>query len=368
MTHRIRRPVGLVLLFAAVLLLLGMAMTATASADPVKVRGDATRLTVDPAVTQALLDAGIVIQPIHPAKAVPAKRDGMTTLHVTFPITDGMIDPGTLAGQIWHSGGLSFMRVSDGALLEARNFRIDTTEGLLYGLVGDAYVPLLNLDLSAIELGGKFPVVRVANVLTSLTAEAAGALNATFGTELPAGLAFGVARVDVRLPVWGHTEVAIDPAILQALTDAKLGILPVAPALVMPVMAGEPWNGIVGPTLAYRFPITKRDLKGSKQAIWHSGGLRFVNFDANKWIAATKFKIDPVKQNLRGCICGVMSAKLFDLDFSAAGTTMQGPYTVIGPVGLDLTAGAAQLLNERLKVEIFQAGMRVGEAKVVVRI
>ncbi|MBN2205484.1 MAG: hypothetical protein JW767_10730, partial [Thermoleophilia bacterium] len=277
MARFVRRPAGLVLLLLAALTLLGMTFAATASADPVDVRGDVTCLTVDPVVTQALAEAGILVMPIAPAKAKPTTVDCTCTTRFSFPVTEGRIDPGTLAGEIWHSGGLTLMRVSDGATLQMRSFRIDTTVGLLYGLVGDSYVPLLKLNLNDIELGGDFPVVRVKNVGTSLTATAAGAINGAFDLGLTEDFPFGIACVKLRLPCYGHTEVAIDPAILGALTDNKIQMLPVAPASVMPVLAAEPWNGIVGPTLAYRFPITGRDLDGCRQRIWHSGGLTFVN-------------------------------------------------------------------------------------------
>jgi hypothetical protein len=345
-----------------------MTFAATASADPVDIKGDVTCLTVDPGVTQALADAGIVIMPIKPAKASPTEVDCTCTTRFCFPITEGLVDPGTLAGEIWHSGGLTLMRVSDGATLQLRSFRIDTVEGLLYGLVGDAYVPLLNLDLSAIELGGDFPVVHVKNVGTSLTETAAGAINATFGTALPADFPFGVACVKLRLPCYGHTEVAIDPAILQALTGNKLQILPVHPASVKPVLSYEPWNGTAGPTLAYRFPITERDLEGCRQAIWHSGGLTFVNLDDCSRLTTVEFTIDPVRGKLWAHVCGAMKVKLFTLDLSVVETSSQGPYTVLAPVGLDLTCRAANALNQALGVEIFVGGLRVGEARVVVRI
>lgn len=368
MARFVRRPAGLVLLLLAALTLLGMTFAATASADPVDVRGDVTCLTVDPVVTQALAEAGILVMPIKPAKAKPTTVGCTCTTRFYFPVTEGRIDPGTLAGEIWHSGGLTLMRVSDGATLQMRSFRIDTTEKLLYGLVGDSYVPLLNLDLDAIELGGEFPIVLVKNVGTSLTETAAGAINATFGTELPAEFPFGVASVKLRLPRYGHTEVAIDPAILGALTDNKLQILPVAPASVTPVLAAEPWNGIVGPTLAYRFPITDRDLDGCRQRIWHSGGLTFVNLDDCSRLTAVEFTIDPVRGKLWARVCGAMKVKLFTLDLSAVETSTQGPYTVLAPVGLYLSCRAANALNDALGVDIFVGGLGIGEARVVVRI
>ena len=367
MIRSTRRPLRLALLLAVALLLASMALAGIAAADPVKITDHYTRLTVDPAVTAALAGAGIAILPVDPASAEPVNREGCTVRY-KFPITQGMVDPGSLAGTIWHSGGLNFVRISDGAMLKATDFKIDTVEQKLYGLVGDAYVPLLDLDLSAIEVGGKFPHVIVENVVASLTPEAAEALNSTFGADIvTAGMRIGTAKVALRLPCWGHTEVVFDPAILQALSGAGLLCLPVAPATVTPVIAGAPY-GFEGFTLAYHFPITSRDLKGSDQSIWHSGGLRCINVAACKWVTLTRFKIDPVDEYLSGCVNCVSRAKIFDLDLSAVTTSTQGVYTVLAPVELALTDGAAALLNQKLKVELFQGGMVVGQAKVVVRI
>jgi hypothetical protein len=373
MTHRIRRPFGLVLLLVAALMLFGMVTAAAASADPVDVKGDVTRVTVNPVVIQTLADAGIVVMPINPAKVYPTRVDNVCTSIFDFPVTEGMIAPDTLAGVIWHSGGLTLMQPSTGATLQVRNFRIETdgtADGWLYALAGDQYIPLLHLDLSAPNVGGVFPLVKVGNVVAHLTPEAAGAINATFfggAATIPDGLEFGVAKVTLRLPKYGHTEVYIDPTILDVLTDAKLQILPIWRASVMPALEAEPWEGILGPTLAYRFPITDRDLTGKKQAIWHGGGLRPVNLDACTWASFTKFRIDPVKQRLYACYCGVMWVKLFNLDFTDVVPGTQGPYSVLSPVGLDLTYKAAKLLNQRLGVAAFEGGMRVGYARVVVR-
>lgn len=368
MHHHARRPLGLILLFAAAVLFVAV-FAGPAAADPVHVSGSWTQLSVDPGITAALAGAGVAIQPVDPAEVHPFKRNGDCSFRYTFRVTGGMVDPGTLAGTIRHSGGLRFVRLSDGAVLEATDFRIDTVEQKLFGLVGDTYVPLLDLDLSGITVGGKAPTVTVAGIVASLTPEAATALNATFGEgTVAAGLRIGTAYTKLRLPYYGHTEVVFDGDVLQALGEAGLSCMPVAPGMVMPIIAGAPYGEDVwGFTFAYHFPITKRDLSGNVQWIRHAGGLNCVNLVDCRWVTMTEFKIDPVNAYLSGCVRG-MRAKLFDLDLTGVTPSEQGPYTVLAPVELTLTAGAAQLLNHKLGVQLFQAGLPVGEAKVVVRL
>jgi hypothetical protein len=368
MLHHVRRPLGLTMLFAAAVLLVAM-LAGPAMADPVKVSGSWTQLAVDPEITEALAGAGVAIQPVDPAEVQPVKRKGDCSFRYTFRVTGGMVDPGTLAGTIRHSGGLRFVRLADGAMLEATDFRIDTVEQKLFGLVGDMYVPLLDLDLSAITVGGKAPTVTVAGIVASLTPEAANALNATFGEgTVAAGLRIGTAYTKLRLPYYGHTEVVFDADVLQALGEAGLSCMPVAPGLVKPIVAGAPYGEeLWGFTFAYHFPITKRDLSGKVQWIRHAGGLNCINFGACRWVTMKDFKIDPVNAYLSGRVRG-MRASLFDLDLSRVVPSEQGPYTVLAPVELTLTAGAAKLLNHKLGVQLFQAGLPVGEAKVVVRL
>ena len=84
------------------------------------------RLTLDPGVNRALLAAGILVKPLDPGVVGSDWVDRKPTITFTFPITDGVIDPGTLAGSIEHSGGLLFLqhrqrRVAQGDGLQDRH-------------------------------------------------------------------------------------------------------------------------------------------------------------------------------------------------------------------------------------------------------
>jgi hypothetical protein len=362
----IRSKIRRFTLLLGVCLLLVAALTTVAQADPVNVKGDVTKLTIDPGIVTALAEAGIQVLPVEPAQAKPVKGDGCG-LCIQFPITQGRIAPDDLAGTIWHSGGLLFVRASDGAMLKATDFKIDTVEQVLYGLVGDAYVPLLDLDLSAITVQSRFPKVIVGNVGAALTETAAGALNATFGTELPAGLRIGTARAYLRLPCYGQTEVRFEPGVWQALSDAMIQTMPIWPGRVDLTM-GAPWEGETT-SLVYTFRITKRTLAdGGPERIWHSGGLRFVGLAPCSWMNLTSFLIDVPAGNLRARVDWRGCVPIFDLDLSEAVIGSQGPYTTIGPVHLALTEAAATALNARLGTELFTAGLVVGDARVSVRL
>ena len=77
-------------------------------------------------------------------------------------------------------------------------------------------------------------VVRISNVVASLTDVAAGALNATLDTDLFAGgLTLGVATVKVRMPAEGQTMLFLDQPISQALAGNAI--------MVMPIKTGETW-------------------------------------------------------------------------------------------------------------------------------
>lgn len=181
-----------------------LAVPAAASAATVKLDGVRTSLTVAPAITKALVGNGIAPLPVSPATATIVSTKGGPTVRYFFPITGGRVDAGTLAGRINHSGGLWFYGLSSGKSLKLTHFRIviGKRPGLTAIVNGDraARVRILNLDLSDARIRRNLPFVRVANVRASLTAAAAGALNATFHTELfSRGLVLGKATVLARV-------------------------------------------------------------------------------------------------------------------------------------------------------------------------
>ena len=343
---------------------------AAASADPVDVRGDATYLRLDPGVNSALLGAGILVKPLDPATVDPRTMNGKPTVRYCFAVTGGIIDPASLAGTINHSGGLLFLNTANGKSLQATDFRIDTAKAQLLGLVGDAYVPLLDLDLSGISLKESCSVLYISNVVAKLTDVAAGALNATLGTDVFAGgLTLGTATVHLRLPTYGATVLCVDQPISQAL--AANGIM------VLPVRSGQAWTVMpvwMAPAAGFleecfSFPIKGRQINSTTLAgkIWHSGGLTFYNAANGRSLKLTSFTVNTAKQVLTADVGGSRVA-ILDLDLSAIKLSAQGDYSVVGNVGAALTEGAAMALNNTLKTDLFAAGLKVGEATVSVKL
>jgi hypothetical protein len=155
---------------------------------PVDLQGGQTTLKLDRGTAALLADNGVSVGPTGDAHA-----DGRK---ITFPIVGGAVVPATVAGTIEHSGGLEFS--AGDVSLGVEDFVIDTTAGVLTARVSgtDTRVPLLDLDLTeaSIEVEDKGATVR--GVRATLTAEAAAALNETFGVSLfSEGVPVGTAKV-----------------------------------------------------------------------------------------------------------------------------------------------------------------------------
>ncbi len=183
--------VGLMMMLAAA----PAALASTAAhpaATAVVLDGGATTLALDPGTAAALTANGISVRPVFPASAGP---EG-----VAFPISRGELDTATLAGTIRHRGGLAF---TDGTTtVKVTRFVIDTSTGVLTARVGrfGPSLPLLTLDASGATVDITPERVTLAGVDAALTAEAAAALNAAFGTELFAeGIPVGTATVSATV-------------------------------------------------------------------------------------------------------------------------------------------------------------------------
>jgi len=139
-------------------------------------QGD-TRLTLDPGAVSLLSGAGISAAPIGPATAVGA---GV----LQFPISGGALQTAGPAGAVEHGGGLSLSDGSTTVDLTAFMINLDSAPDLS-AQVGSARVSILDLDLSgaSIAVGAGDGTVRVTGVRAKLTAAAASALNAAFGTS-----------------------------------------------------------------------------------------------------------------------------------------------------------------------------------------
>ena len=117
-----------------------------------------------------------------------------------LPVTSGRLSATTFAGSILHSGGIAL--TAGATRVELKNFRINVTGSPnLTAQVGDSATRVpLTVDLSKARTGISRRTAVVRDARVSLTAGAAAALNAAFGTTaLAAGLPLGIA--DVRAQV-----------------------------------------------------------------------------------------------------------------------------------------------------------------------
>lgn len=193
-------------LAAALVLVVAFTVTAVGSASAqsstLELVGDKTKLVTDPATTKILLDNGISPQPVGPTGFdVPPRSK--KSVRYSFPITTGMLDSATLAGTIDHAGGINFVNTANGNSLLLTNFRIEINAdpGLTAEVGGTSLrVRILDLDLSRAKIIARSKTIRVKNVGATLTAEAAGALNATLGVDFfAAGIKLGTAQVFARV-------------------------------------------------------------------------------------------------------------------------------------------------------------------------
>lgn len=144
--------------------------------------GEDTTLVLDEATAGVLEENMVSVAPVDPATA---GDEG-----IAFPITGGTVEAESLGGTIDHSGGLVFS--AGGTDLEVTDFVIDTAAGSLLATAGGDQIPLLAVDLSGLERSEDGDVIVLEGITTSLTPEAADALNSTFDVQLfEEGLAIG---------------------------------------------------------------------------------------------------------------------------------------------------------------------------------
>ncbi len=148
-----------------------------------------TDLALDPDTAEALTSLGVTAAPIDPASVTPVGE-------LSFPITGGRANASTFAGSISHSGGISL--TAGMTRVELTDFRINVdSDPDLTARLGDSRVSILSLDLSGLNAGVDGLDITLGNVVASLTAQAAAALNEAFGvTAFTEGLVLGTATVN----------------------------------------------------------------------------------------------------------------------------------------------------------------------------
>ncbi len=175
---------------------LSVLLTLPLGASAAAIIGNTT--SVELTAAGALASLGVAVQPVGTASL---EALGPTAV---FPITGGSIDDVTGDLLVEHDGsGLSLGVGTDNILL--LNFLIDSAAATIFGdvvVVDDVAGTLSASALNDVDL---FSLDADLNVF--LTATASGALNALFGTALPAGLKIGEASLDV-------SAVPLPPAVM----------------------------------------------------------------------------------------------------------------------------------------------------------
>jgi hypothetical protein len=343
-----RRP--LALLTAA--LAIGAVTAAPASAtngsqSGSEIDGGATTLTLDAAVGKALASSNISVAPIEPATAGEAG--------ISFPITDGRLDPATGAGRLEHSGGLKISRHGRSVSLTDFGVRIDRYPTLT-AKVGGTRIPIIELDVSGAQVTSSAVGVQVTGVKAKLKRAAAIALNQALGTrQFYYGLVLGDVSIDARRETvfltGGETRLALDAAAGAALASlgVNLGVVgPAAPAA----------DGSIAFPIAYG-DLRTRDLVGF---VVHDGGIS-LSAGATR-LELTRFVIDTRR--------GILTAKpgkgkridLLKLDLSNAQVSVDGDRITVGNVPASLTATAASALNATFGVSAFAEDLLLGVATV----
>jgi hypothetical protein len=189
---RPRALLALMVTFAALLIVAPAPASASHRGHHGHHGNGATTLALAPAAGDALTGLGVTLAPIAPARALPSGE-------LAFPITNSLRNA-LRTGVIRHSGGISLTAGSTTVNLE--DFVIDPVRRVLTARVGDARLPILSLDFSEARIRFNGRRLTVGPVGGSLTAGAAGALDAAFGLApgiVPAGLKLGDATVRYRL-------------------------------------------------------------------------------------------------------------------------------------------------------------------------
>jgi hypothetical protein len=343
------RRLGLV----AVAAIAGAALAApTALGAQVPLSDGQTALHLDRATAGALADLGVSVAPVGPATA--------KGLRVSFPIDGGRIDPATAAGVVDHAGGLAFR--AGGTTVRVTDFTVRTNARRPYltAQVGGGSIRLLNLNLADAKVLRRGPGrvgTWVVRVRSTLTAQAAAALNAAFGSSLPGGLPIG--RVDIKaFPAvvaldGGATTLALDPGTATAL--ARLGVTASA---IAPATAGP---------AGLAFPVTVGNLATGEVGgqIDHSGGIALTAGAVR--VELSDFLIDlgadpPV---LTARVGGSPTRVPLALDLAGAKIGLSNGKAVVTGATVSLSPQAATALNAALRTSALAAGLPLGVARVV---
>jgi len=163
-----------------------------------------------------------------------------------------------------------------------------------------------------------------------------------------------------------RTALTTDPGTTEALWDAGIIPLPVAPSTVSATTDAA----------RYTFPITtgRVDAKTTAGFIKHSGGLLLARYDAGAWqaLSLTKFTINITgSPNLTAIVNGGARAEIATLDLGSAEIktfTKHGRvYRTVKNVGVTLNATAMGAINSTFGTSLPDS-VKLGTANVLARV
>lgn len=161
-----------------------------------------TTVTTAKGIAPTLLKAGIL--PLPTANTgIGLKIFGGLAVSYKFPITSGNPDLTGPSGDIYHKGGINFVSLR-GKSLEIGKFDISLADKKVYATEVNfkpGRIAVLDLDLSNLKVTKRSNGdTKLSGITARLDPAAAGALNSTFGTALPAdgSLVFGSAAVTLK--------------------------------------------------------------------------------------------------------------------------------------------------------------------------
>ena len=155
----------------------------------------------------------------------------------------------------------------------------------------------------------------------------------------------------------GKTLLKLDPDTAGALSDAGVKVEATGKA------TGPTGNGV------FRFPIVggKVDKDPLGGRIVHSGGLAF-SADSER-VEVRRFVIDLDRGVLTAEVAGTnQRIALLDLGAPKGGVKVSSERLVLKDVNAKLTAQAAAALNEAFDTDLFEKGLLIGEATVIVQL
>jgi hypothetical protein len=167
--------------------------TAPSTSAPATVVGHSTVVTVNPAITTDLKNAGITV-----AAVAPATTKTHNTI-LTFPANGGQIVVATVTGTVNDTGGLTFSH--NGKSVKLTNFIVDTSTKQLTAEVGGTREPIFDLNLASLKhASATHGTVVASDIKLTVTSQAASTLNSGLGVStFKGGKNFGVVTLTIAV-------------------------------------------------------------------------------------------------------------------------------------------------------------------------